>query len=69
MESQSPRGLTCFIHSGTLLVHGCPESRCANIQQSDLVYPRVKDPEDRVFIIIIMTHDLVVNKRCKHLGL
>lgn len=62
-------GLTCFIYSGTLLVHGGAESGCSNIQKSDLVYSGIKYPEHRVFVIIVVAHDFVINERSKHLSL
>lgn len=67
--SAAARRLTCFVPGGALLVHGRAQGGGPNIQQPDLVDTGVKHPEHRIFIVIVVTHDFVVDEGSKHLGL
>lgn len=69
MSSKCLMALTSLINGCALLVHRCAQSWCPDIQQPNFIHPRIKNSQNRVFVIFIVAHNLIVNKGCKHLGL
>lgn len=60
---------TCFFDVCAFLVHGGAQRRRTDVQHTDLFHTGVENPQCVVLLLVIVTKNLTIDKRGKHLSL